>query len=248
MNIRQATHGDLEDLTWVLVASYPSDPIYPYRFPNRHLYPEDFVVHCRLKCEEYLDTSTVHVYECPTINDPEKRRVVAFSVWDLQQPLQPGPLSSHHEKSKKKGDSPLMHHRQQNADADSPTLANDATQTRSARRDANFERMDAFRDACAAAKAGLFDSRYTRGHLFLKVLLCHPDYRRRGIGSKLLIRGILRAAYDNLYTTLFSSPMGYPLYQKLGFKEVGKFRVQAKGEDDFLDMPALVLRPLRVRH
>jgi len=37
--------------------------------------------------------------------------------------------------------------------------------------------------------------------------------------------------------------MGYPLYRRLGFREVGRFRVQVPGDDAFLDIPALVLVP-----
>ncbi len=104
--------------------------------------------------------------------------------------------------------------------------------------------MTAFRDACAAAKAGFFDSRYRRGgHVFLKVLLCHPDYRRRGAGRALTRWGVRRARRQGLHTTLFASPMGYLLYPKLGFRQVGSFRVQVDGDDAFLDIPALELPP-----
>ena len=37
--------------------------------------------------------------------------------------------------------------------------------------------------------------------------------------------------------------MGLALYRRLGFREVGRFRVQLEGERDFLEIPALV-RPV----
>ena len=108
----------------------------------------------------------------------------------------------------------------------------------------NKERMEAFRQACTSNKDNFFDSRYRhRGHMFLKILLCHPDYQRRGAGRALTTWGIEHARSQRLNTTVFASPMGLNLYKKLGFQEIGRFRVQLPGETDSLEMPALVLTP-----
>jgi hypothetical protein len=37
--------------------------------------------------------------------------------------------------------------------------------------------------------------------------------------------------------------MGLGLYKKLGFREIGRFKVQLEGDEEFLEIPALVLRP-----
>lgn len=78
--------------------------------------------------------------------------------------------------------------------------------------------------------------------MFLKILLCHAEYRRRGAGQALTRWGIRRARRDGVETVLFSSPMGLLLYQKLGFQQVGKVTVQVQGEEGFLDIPALALQ------
>lgn len=103
--------------------------------------------------------------------------------------------------------------------------------------------MNIFREQCAANKCDFFDSRYTRGHMFLKILLCHPKYQRRGAGTALTSWGIEEGRLLGLNTTVFASPMGLRLYKKLGFREIGKFRVQLEGDEDFLEIPALVLPP-----
>lgn len=77
--------------------------------------------------------------------------------------------------------------------------------------------------------------------MFLKILLCHPAYQRRGAGSALTKWGIDQAARHGLDTTVFASPMGLELYKKLGFEEVGRFRVQVDGDEEYLEIPALVL-------
>ena len=88
MFVRLATLSDLDAMSWVLEGASPLDPIYPYRFPDRHLYPHEFAALCRQKCREYLATSTVVVCETSAANaDPAYRgsrssKVVAFSAWD----------------------------------------------------------------------------------------------------------------------------------------------------------------------
>ena len=82
MMIRLATASDLDAMTWVLVGASPMDPVYPYRFPDRHLYPDEFAALSRQKCAEYLATSTVVVCEMPADEDPARTQVVAFSAWD----------------------------------------------------------------------------------------------------------------------------------------------------------------------
>ena len=90
MSIRLATDSDLEAMTRVLIGASPLDPVYPYRFPDRHLYPSEFSALCRQKCAEYLATSTVVVCEMPmmtsegshNLSNPPRAAVVAFAAWD----------------------------------------------------------------------------------------------------------------------------------------------------------------------
>lgn len=87
MTTRLATQADLEAMTWVLIGASALDPVYPYRFPDRHLYPGEFAALCRQKCAEYLETSTVVVCEMPVDRDDghgtRAAQVVAFSAWDM---------------------------------------------------------------------------------------------------------------------------------------------------------------------
>jgi hypothetical protein len=53
--------------------------------------------------------------------------------------------------------------------------------------------------------------------------------------------GIDKARTEGMNTTLFATPMGFPLYRKLGFCEVGRVHVQVDGEKELLDIPAMVL-------
>ncbi|KAK1751186.1 acyl-CoA N-acyltransferase [Echria macrotheca] len=215
MFLRLATASDLDAMTWVLIGASPLDPVYPYRFPDRHLYADEFAELCRQKCAEYLATSTVVVCEMPVDSDPRRTQVVAFSSWD----------APHYKQSFKEPMSRL---------SNSPVLPITI---------GHRDRMNAFRAQCSAKKHELFDTRYRRGHMFLKILLCHPDYQRRGAGRALTIWGIEEARRLGLNTTVFASPMGFELYRQLGFREIGRFRVQLEGDEAYLDIPAMILRP-----
>jgi hypothetical protein len=89
MIIRLATEADLEAMTAIVVEASPLDPIYPYRFPDRHLYPDEFAALCRQKCAEYLEGSTVVVCEMPADYYPSATQVVAFAAWDMPPAAQP---------------------------------------------------------------------------------------------------------------------------------------------------------------
>ncbi|KAJ4286396.1 hypothetical protein N0V88_008019 [Collariella sp. IMI 366227] len=113
MNIRLATHTDLEAMTTVLIGASPMDPVYPYRFPDRHLYPDEFAALCRQKCAEYLESSTVVVCEMPVNQYSGATQVVAFSAWDMPSTQQtsrrasaPLPTTSKEDTSSSKSSSP----------------------------------------------------------------------------------------------------------------------------------------------
>ncbi|KAL2128497.1 hypothetical protein VTI74DRAFT_9109 [Chaetomium olivicolor] len=223
MIIRLATEADLEAMTTVLIGASPLDPVYPYRFPDRHLYPDEFAALCRQKCAEYLESSTVVVCEMPISQYSGATQVVAFSVWEM-------PSTQSSRRTSAVGD----------VEPTSPT-----SPTFSPSKIGNLTRQSAFRAALAHHKSTLFDSRYRPhgGHVFLKILLCHPSYQRHGAGTALTTWGIEQARRLGVHTTVFASPMGVGLYKKLGFTEVGRFRVQLEGEGEYLEIPALALPP-----
>lgn len=214
--LRPAVESDVNALADILFAASADDPNYPYRFPGRHQFPDDFRKHCRMKCLEYLDKSTTIVCDRPSISDPEKSKVVAFGVWS--RPSRDGWPT----------DAKLALH--------SPTSGYKPPEWL-----ANRARSETFRNEIEKAKKDFFDSAYTQGHMFLSVLVCHPDYQRQGAGTELTAWGITMAREDGLNTTLFASPMGFPLYKKLGFRKLGSFRVHIDGETESLQIPVMVL-------
>lgn len=85
MSIRPATEADMDAITWISVAALPADPICPYRFPFMDKYPDDHEKFTRLRYMEYLAAgdSAIMVFECPSLEDPNVNKAVAFSIWQL---------------------------------------------------------------------------------------------------------------------------------------------------------------------
>ncbi|KAK1246094.1 hypothetical protein MKX07_005163 [Trichoderma sp. CBMAI-0711] len=61
-----------------------------------------------------------------------------------------------------------------------------------------------------------------KSHLYLKLLHTDPDHQRRGAGSLCLQWGTAEADRLGLVSYLEASEEGRPLYEKFGFKEVGR--------------------------
>jgi GNAT superfamily N-acetyltransferase len=112
------------------------------------------------------------------------------------------------------------------------------------RRDADPVRMTKFRSCISAAKGKWFNGKYGEKQIMLMNLATHPDYWRRGLGFELCRWGLDKAEAEGLEVTLFSSPMGLPLYTKLGFHEVGMMHCQVEGEEESIDLPVMEWGPL----
>ncbi|KAH7391703.1 acyl-CoA N-acyltransferase [Pyrenochaeta sp. MPI-SDFR-AT-0127] len=58
----------------------------------------------------------------------------------------------------------------------------------------------------------------TKPFYFLHILATHPDHHRRGAGARLIAWGLEKADKVQLPAFLESSPMGRPLYARMGFE------------------------------
>ncbi|MCJ1404944.1 hypothetical protein MMC11_008170 [Xylographa trunciseda] len=222
MSIRLAKESDLDAIAWISVAALPADPVCPYRFPYMHLYPEDHVKFSRIRYTEYMAAgdNVIMVFECPTIEDPAVHKPVAFSIWQLPGTHVGKASAKEGTEVKPKQKGPPDHLQ---------------------RRDASAARMTAFRESIGRAKREMFDGPYGESQLYLGMLACHPDYQKRGAGRMLCQWGLDKAKTEGLTITLYASPMGARLYRSLGFQNVGSFRTQVEGEEEFLDTPGMVL-------
>ena len=88
MSMRGAQASDLDAITWISVAATPADPLCSYRYPYRKKYPEDFQQFSRIRLSEFLaeaatGSTLFMVYEAPSMEDPNIRKVISYAIWEL---------------------------------------------------------------------------------------------------------------------------------------------------------------------
>ncbi len=111
------------------------------------------------------------------------------------------------------------------------------------RKDANPEHVAAFRKAVNDAKAKYFGPPLKGDQMHLQILATHFDYLRHGFATGLVKWGMSLGENDTLKVNLLASPMGFPLYTHLGFKDCGKVVVQMPDEEENVTMHAMGYDP-----
>jgi ribosomal protein S18 acetylase RimI-like enzyme len=66
--------------------------------------------------------------------------------------------------------------------------------------------------------------------LVLEYLAVNPEYRRRGVGEKLVRWGVEQADKQGLDTVLEATLDGGKVYRKLGFEDAGKIEYNSVSE------------------
>ena len=105
--------------------------------------------------------------------------------------------------------------------------------------------MRAFEEGLEKARTNHFKQVYGENRIHLRLLVTHPDYQRRGAGGSLVTWGIEKAKENNLAVTLFASPIGGPLYRKLGFRDLSVITIQVDGESQSVCVGVMAYVPTR---
>ncbi|KAI0834246.1 acyl-CoA N-acyltransferase [Hypoxylon sp. FL0890] len=208
--LRTATPDDLEDIATVAQEGFPDDPEFNYRFPYRQKFPEDNRKWIVQEYREYLEQPDKYAVIIITASDNDNK-AVALSVWDIS-------ISKAH----------------QGSDLGIPDDPKEQPQ----RRDANASHFRKFKQQMNAEFDSYF-GKYGDNQIHLWLLATHPDFRRRGAGTRLCRWGLERASRQSLYTTVLASPMGRSLYAELSFVDCGSFMVQVDGETEKLEIWAM---------
>jgi GNAT superfamily N-acetyltransferase len=97
--------------------------------------------------------------------------------------------------------------------------------------DANLELLSWFFGELDGKRNAFMDSREEvkeRGYLYMAILAVEPKVQRMGVGRKLLEWGLDMADREGLEAFIEASPAGKPLYEKMGWREVGFTDVDLK--------------------
>lgn len=246
MDLREATITDLDSITEIALAACSLDPQWHYRFPHRHEFPEDTENYTKIGYRAFFDapkeTSYVILATLPSLEDPTVTKPVAIAVWETNLKSEVGiPTRS---SQKCQYNYFLIRDKNLRIVVNVPLVVINPPNTER-RRDAHPRRMEAFTDAMEVAHRRYFSDIYGADHIHLKILATHPDYRRRGAGTKLCNWGIDLAEKNRAYISVFASPMGEKLYARLGFKELAVVVVQVKGEEEKVSISAMLYTPGR---
>ncbi|KAK5137591.1 hypothetical protein LTR08_007886 [Meristemomyces frigidus] len=109
----------------------------------------------------------------------------------------------------------------------------------------NVAFLDAFADQCEKSKKELLGG---QPFVLLHILVTLPQYHRRGVGAMHLKWGIERADEMGVPVYLESSPIGRPLYARMGFEFQGWLPADVRDFGAEKELPhALMLRPARAK-
>lgn len=243
MDLREATITDLDAITEIALAAFSLDSQWHYRFPHRHEFPKDTENYTKIGYRAFFDapkeTSYVILATLPSLEDPTVTKPVAMAVWETNLKSEVEIPTRSSQKCQYTYNYFLIRHKNLHIVVNVP-LAVINPPNIEPRRDAHPRRMEAFTDVMEVARRRYFSDIYGADHIHLKILATHPDYRRRGAGTKLCNWGIDLAKKNQTYISVFASPMGEKLYAHLGFKELAVVVVQVKGEEEKVSITAML--------
>ncbi|PVH98878.1 hypothetical protein DM02DRAFT_680836 [Periconia macrospinosa] len=108
------------------------------------------------------------------------------------------------------------------------------------RRDGDLARRVAFGKTMGYVKSKYWEQTYPENyHLIL--LTTHPDYRRRGAATALSKWGIDQGRRAGIAIGVEASPMGFPLYQHLGFVLQEELTVECRSGENTATLPVKVM-------
>jgi hypothetical protein len=222
VSIRPVQRGgaDLDAIVDIVIKAFAYDPQWQYRYPYRLQYSEDHKKFTRIYYADYLEMTfagynTIMLAEMPSDEDPNVLKVISVSIWDNYGSSPPNPNLP--------GGKPPPNHPE--------------------RRDASPAHMEAYSRNSAKARREFFVSRYGQRQLSLRQMATHPQYWRRGAATTLCKWGMEEARRVGVAVPMFASPMGKMVYEALGFREVGKWKAQVEGEDEYVTIHALTWEP-----
>lgn len=236
---RNATIGDIDDITTVLIDAFKPSPVFNYIRQFADEVGEEYVWTCQR--DDYLALFQQHsgdyrfqVVAVPDSTSLSGERVVSVSVWDVSR-------TEHHRDDKLlltplspllgRGLSQTTHRSSRNRSRRVSGLNCSAHLDMNLTRAVHFQRFmeDAERE---------YLSEPLGAQLYLGLLATHPSWDGNGFAAQHLRWGRAQLELlsgplgDGMPMTLLATPAGYPLYTAEGFKELKNItmeRLDGKG-------------------
>ncbi|PMD37551.1 acyl-CoA N-acyltransferase [Hyaloscypha variabilis F] len=210
MYIRQATKDDLDDIVEIHFAAFHDEPDMDYPFPHRREFPDFMKVSTKKRFRSYLAEPEIY-----------SAMVACSKTDDVQKIMKPVAYAAW----------------LPNVNMASPQNASGGLPQP---RIGHPTHTPAWRETTANARKTYFDEIYGGRKIELLLLGTRPEYRHRGGASKLVRWGMEMAREHEKTAVVLAGFSGTKFYLKLGFRLVGDIHIQLEGEEDKMDISALV--------
>jgi ribosomal protein S18 acetylase RimI-like enzyme len=90
------------------------------------------------------------------------------------------------------------------------------------------------------ARKKYYDDTYGEKKIELVKIGTHPEYRNRGVATKLIRWGLELANEQEKAVAVVGNSTGSKLYKSLGFKIMGTVLVQMEGEEEKMELSAMI--------
>ncbi|KAE9364407.1 hypothetical protein N431DRAFT_549940 [Stipitochalara longipes BDJ] len=216
--VRLATLGDLDAIVKIHFAAFHDERDMDYPFPHRREFPDFIKTSTKERFRSYFAEPEIYsvMVACSKTNiNHTDVEPVAYAAWRLKD-IESVP------------------------NANTPNIKKSSGGQIQAPRIGHPTHTAAWREATANARKKYFDEIYGGRKIELLLLGTLPEYQHRGAASKLVGWGMEVAHDHEKAVVVLGGSSGKNLYLKLGFKLVGGIHIQLKGEEDKMDLSALV--------
>ncbi|KAF8545283.1 hypothetical protein BDD12DRAFT_1391 [Trichophaea hybrida] len=236
ITIRPAVFPDIAEITQICIKGLPDDPTFNYLWSRRHEYPNDNYFFWLQKFKANLFdpryTMLVAVHQknpTPSFQKTEAiETIISVALWE------------------RNGSSSAAKKRARERNTWGNKLNRGLTWVENwfisknyTRRDVNPEHLAQFQKVMNEVHKQHWEKKYPE-NFRLDLLCTHPDWREHGAGTMLTKWGIHNALQESVAVGVESSPMGFPLYESLGFCLIETKEVQVDGEDEILLVRVMV--------
>jgi len=228
--VRLAELRDVPRVTTVALASLPDDPGFEFIWRYRRQYPDDSQFFWLQVFKHYLYHPKITLIVAEEVASVEEKRedrgeavatIIAFALWERNGKSM---LTQALTNLWSKGVFNALH-------CYITFIENWAIGKEFRRRDGDPKRMIAFQQALNYTHSKYWEKMYPQNY-YLVLLATHPDYRRRGAGTALTQWGVDQALAAGIDVGLEASPMGFPLYQHMGFVLLENLVIKPDADDD----------------
>ncbi|RDL41914.1 Acyl-CoA N-acyltransferase [Venustampulla echinocandica] len=195
------TVADVPDMINIYMSAFADDYFARYTLPPDQIAPEEWQRWLTIRFTKVFSKPEYRVFK---ITDPNTGKACAFIRWAY-----PHVFTEEQKAQRKQEEKELERRKKEGTDDSWP-------------RGANLEALDAKFSALDRIREETVDETNTYvAHL----LAVHQDYQRRGLGPKLLKHTLDLADAEGRLVYIEATTAGYPVYAKLGFKEINAISV-----------------------